>query len=68
MQTQPPEGTLTLAEAALFLKVHKATVRRWIEEGRLPAWQAKPGGVIRIDAREVRALLSRMQSEPEAAA
>lgn len=53
----PYVATLTLSEAARLLRVHPATVRRWIEEGRLPAWQASERGRFRIDRSRVEALL-----------
>lgn len=55
--TGPDVATLTLTETARLLRVHTATVRRWIEGGRLPAWQASPGGRYRIARSEVEALL-----------
>ena len=30
---------LTVAEAASLLKVHKSTIRRWIDDGELPAYR-----------------------------
>jgi len=30
---------LTVAEAAALLKVHKSTIRRWIDQGSLPAYR-----------------------------
>lgn len=50
--------TLSLTEAARLLRVHPATVRRWIDGGRLPAYQAFKGGAYRIARVEVDALLS----------
>lgn len=37
---------LTVAEVASQLRVHQATVRRWIAAGILPA--ARVGGVVRV--------------------
>jgi excisionase family DNA binding protein len=40
--TQEPEQYLTVARAAELLSVHPSTVRRWIDEGRLPAYRLGP--------------------------
>lgn len=63
-----PAGTLTVTEAAFLLRVHHTTVRRWIEEGRLPAYQAKKGGAVRIARRAVDELLSSLTDGPQVAA
>ncbi len=34
----------TLAEAAAYLAVHPATIRRWVREKRLVAYQLGPAG------------------------
>jgi excisionase family DNA binding protein len=34
---------LTLKEAATLLKVSVVTLRRWIKQGRLPAYHVGPG-------------------------
>lgn len=44
--TKQREADVTLDDAATELRVHKLTVRRWITEGRLPAY--------RIGARTIR--------------
>ena len=54
----PNVATLSLTEAAALLRVHTATVRRWIEDGRLPAYQAKKGGAYRIARVELDQLLA----------
>ncbi len=54
----PNVATLSLTEAAALLRVHTATVRRWIEDGRLPAYQAKKGGAYRIARVELDLLLA----------
>ncbi len=33
------EGYLTIKEAADYLKVHPETIRRWVKEGKLPAYK-----------------------------
>ncbi len=47
---------LTLAESADILRVNLRTVRRWIDEGRLPAYHV---------GRSVRIKLSDLQRIPE---
>lgn len=54
----PNVATLSLTQAAEFLRVHPATVRRWIDGGRLPAYQAKKGGAYRIARVELELLLA----------
>lgn len=46
---------LTTAQVAARLAVDPSTVRRWIEDGRLPA--TKPGGQHRIDPADLDELL-----------
>ena len=54
----PNVATLSLTQAAELLRVHPATVRRWIDGGRLPAYQAVKGGAYRIARSEIDALLA----------
>lgn len=54
----PNVATLSLTEAAAHLRVHPATVRRWIDGGRLPAYQAKKGGAYRIARVELDLLMA----------
>ena len=54
----PNVATLSLTEAAALLRVHPATVRRWIDGGRLPAYQATKGGAYRIARVELDLLLA----------
>ena len=44
---------LTTREAAEWLKVKPATVRRWTAEGKLPAFTKLPDGEFRYDADEL---------------
>jgi excisionase family DNA binding protein len=37
-------NALTLADAAAYLAVHPATIRRWVREQRLVAYQLGPSG------------------------
>jgi excisionase family DNA binding protein len=46
---------LTVSQVAAHLAVDPSTVRRWIEDGRLPA--VKPGGQWRIHPDELHQLL-----------
>jgi excisionase family DNA binding protein len=40
--TGAPEQYLTVSRAAKLLSVHPSTVRRWIDQGRLPAYRLGP--------------------------
>src|SRR5579872_832653 len=37
-----PERYLTVPQAAQILSVHPSTIRRWIDQGRLPAYRLGP--------------------------
>lgn len=52
---------MTVDEAAAFVRVHPATVRRWIHAGQLPA--ARIGAGFRIAADDLRQL-SKPQHQP----
>jgi excisionase family DNA binding protein len=43
MVTEQRERLLSMAEAAALLKVHPNTLRKWVDEGRVPAVR-RPGG------------------------
>ncbi|RYH06627.1 helix-turn-helix domain-containing protein [Tropicimonas sp. IMCC6043] len=45
---------LTVKEVAAIFRINTKTVRRWIEDGKLPA--TKPGGHWRIARSDLRAL------------
>lgn len=47
------EEFYTVTQAAIFLKVHPLTIRRYIKEGKLKAYKA--GGNIRISVNDLRA-------------
>ena len=47
-------------EAARMLKVDRITIYRWIKAGRLQA-ERLPGGRLRIDAEQVKKLLTRVK-------
>jgi len=49
-------------EAAEIVGVHRDTITRWADEGRLPCWKT-PGGQRRFRRSDVEALLS--EPEPE---
>lgn len=55
MTTQADEALLTVAEAALALKVSTATVHRWLKQGRLPAFHigSRAVGIRRADLARV---------------
>jgi excisionase family DNA binding protein len=40
--TQVPQQYLTVSQAAKLLSVHPSTIRRWIDQGRLPAYRLGP--------------------------
>lgn len=42
MVERPPARAVTVAEAADALNVHKATIRRMVRDGRLPALRLGP--------------------------
>lgn len=54
--TQASLETLTMTEAAKRLGVSTDSIRRWFDSGTLKGWRT-PGGVRRIDASSVQALL-----------
>ena len=45
MVTDSPTELLTIREAARFLKVSPLTVRRWLKQGRLPAYRLGPRAI-----------------------
>lgn len=49
---------LTSREAAVWLGVSLATIRRWVKDGHLPHWRT-PGGQLRFDPGELDAWLER---------
>jgi excisionase family DNA binding protein len=51
MRREPEHRFLTIAEAARLLRVHRRTVYRYLDAGKLPA--RKYGGVWLIDAEEL---------------
>lgn len=57
MSTEQKSQLLSLPEAAAFLGVHQATIRRWIQQGRLPASRL-PSGNLRIEDSELKKLLT----------
>jgi excisionase family DNA binding protein len=62
-----PDELLTVAEVAAELKITEATVRRWINEEKLPARRlAGPGSEFRVLRRDLDAMLgiSRPPAEP----
>ncbi|HEV2260570.1 MAG TPA: helix-turn-helix domain-containing protein [Streptosporangiaceae bacterium] len=48
---------LTTPEVADLFRVHKATVARWLETGKIPGIRT-PGGHLRFREDEIRALLA----------
>lgn len=56
-----PEDMLTPEQVAEWLQVHKGTVYRWIDEGKLPALQV--GRVYRIPREDVLAMVRRQDED-----
>lgn len=54
---------LTTGEAAKALRVHPVTLRRWVEEGILPA--RRVGKRLRFDEKELAALIKPVANEPQ---
>ncbi len=54
---------LTIGEAAELVRVHRRTVLRWIEVGRLPAARL-PGGEFRVRCADIEKLLKPTVTEP----
>jgi len=54
------EEILTTKQAAERLQVHIITIYRWISQGLLPA-QRLPGGWLRIEAKELDKLLTKIK-------
>ena len=57
---------LRISEAAALLGVSDDTVRRWVEQGRLPSVQA--GGRMAIDGRELASFAQQLAESPETGA
>ena len=60
MTTSSEQQYLTIHEASEILLVHKATIRRWIASGRLPAYRV--GRLVRIKASDLDNLGTRIPS------
>ncbi|WP_328847776.1 helix-turn-helix domain-containing protein [Mycolicibacterium austroafricanum] len=58
VRREQPE-LLTINEAAALLRVHPRTVRRFIEDGRLPGYQLG-GRVVRVRRDDLTKLLTRI--------
>lgn len=56
--------TYTIREAAVILKIHRATAYRLVQRGELPV--VRIGSVLRVPARELQRLLERGAVEPGA--
>lgn len=52
----PEVATVTVAEAAALLRVHEATIRRWIKSGTLTGFRLHPKGRFRIAVIDLEAL------------
>ncbi len=53
IQNASKRGWLTVNEAATYLAVTPATIRRWVHSGALKGWRIGPK-LIRIDLNEAR--------------
>ncbi len=61
------DAPLTVDEVATMHRVSRRTVERWIKNGDLPAAKL-PGGLVRIEPADARALLTPTGSSRESAA
>lgn len=61
IRRQPPE-LLSINEAAEFLRVHPRTVRRFIDDGRLPGYHIGIK-IVRVRRSDLDKLLTRMHSD-----
>lgn len=59
----PGMPNLRISEAAALLSVSDDTIRRWIDQGRLPAVQE--GGRMAVDGRELAAFAVELAESPE---
>lgn len=57
------EEFYTINQAAIILKVHQLTVRRYIKEGKLKAYRV--GGNIRISVNDLRAFMQNFIPRPK---
>jgi excisionase family DNA binding protein len=62
LSVQTDMKLLTIKEAAQFLHVHENTLRRWCDQGVIPAIRICSRGDRRIYESSVDKLLSKMQS------
>jgi excisionase family DNA binding protein len=58
-----PKRLLTAEEIANALGVHRATVRKWAREGKIPSFRT-PTGRLRFDSVAVAKILIELQKEP----
>jgi excisionase family DNA binding protein len=69
MLATPPPQLLRISDAAEQLNVSRASVYRWIDEGRLPAVQlGGPGAPVRIPSKDLEAWLAASRVAPQSAA
>lgn len=62
----PLPALLTTGEVAKLLSVHRATVRRWVDDGQLAAITL-PSGTLRFRREDVEALLAPSAGPAESA-
>ena len=56
-----PEDLISVNDAAMLLGVHPNTMRRYIDESALRAWNVSPiGRKLRVSESEVRAMVKRV--------
>lgn len=56
--------TLTMAEAAKLLGVHRDSLKRWADAGKVPCWRTPKGGHRRFRRSDLEALISNGDKEP----
>ena len=54
------DGYMTIKEAALYMKVHVETIRRWVNEGKLKAYKGVK--IIRFKKEDLDRLLSPLEA------
>ena len=66
MDMTTTDELMTVADAAAYLKLSKATIRRWIDRGELPAYRVGPRRV-RLKRSDVEGVATpRRRDEPDA--
>ena len=64
MSTYTPDQLMTASQAARLLSVHISTIRRWIKQGKLPAYRVGDKGV-RVRHADVVRLITPFVQQPQ---